>query len=382
MRVRVAHIFRAELEGFLATHSVPPVVGRAARAIVNCRTAVLGGHAEVCQRGHVRVWYNACRSRCCPRCSFYRVRRWLERQARTLLGCAHHHVIFTVPHDLNPLWLLNQARLGEVLFQAARGALFTLAADPRYLGGVPGALIALHTWGQQLSLHPHVHCLVTAGGVDDKGHWRHCRRQHFLPAEPLKRLFRAKFIDALLALTRTQALRLPDQWSSHDVERLAQRLRFKRWNVHVRERYHNPTAVLNYLGRYLHGGPIGESRLLAFDGSTVSFRYKDYRVGLTKVMSLPAREFIRRYLLHVPPKGFHMVRGYGIYRPTGMSQIHSVLLHQVPPVSAELRQALTAQPNPVTSDSSLQHCLRCDAPIVLYTRLQPRPHARPPTLAA
>ena len=216
MRVRVSQIFRAELEGFLSTHSVPPVVGRAARAIVNCRTAVLGGHAEACRSGHVRVWYNACRSRCCPRCAFYRVQRWLERQARTLLGCAHHHVIFTVPHELNPLWLLNQAALGELLFRAARGALFTLAADPRYLGGVPGAIMALHTWGQQLALHPHVHCLVTAGGVDSEGLWRPCRRRHFLPAEPLKRLFRAKFVDELLALLPAERLRLPDGWTEVD----------------------------------------------------------------------------------------------------------------------------------------------------------------------
>jgi hypothetical protein len=382
MRVRVSQIFRAELEGFLSTHSVPPVVGRAARAIVNCRTAVLGGHAEACRSGHVRVWYNACRSRCCPRCAFYRVQRWLERQARTLLGCAHHHVIFTVPHELNPLWLLNQAALGELLFRAARGALFTLAADPRYLGGVPGAIMALHTWGQQLALHPHVHCLVTAGGVDSEGLWRPCRRRHFLPAEPLKRLFRAKFVDELLALLPAERLRLPDGCTAHNVHQLCRRLRHKRWNVHVRERYHDPTAVLNYLGRYLHGGPIGESRLLAFDGSNVTFRYKDYRVGSAKVMSLPAREFIRRYLLHVPPKGFHMVRGYGLYRPTGLSQEQRVSLRQALPVSAQVHQALTAHPAPLALDTPGRSCARCGALIVLYTRLQPRPHASPPPLAA
>jgi hypothetical protein len=382
VRVRVADIFRVGLEKFLASQAVPAVVGRAARAIVNCRTAALGGHAEACRGGHVRVWYNACRSRACPRCAFYRVQRWLERQARMLLGCAHHHIIFTVPHELNVLWLLNQAVLGELLFFAAREALFALAADPRYLGALPGAIIALHTWGQQLALHPHVHCLVTAGGIDRAGGWRHARRRHFLPAEPLKRLFRGKFLDGLLELLGDGRLRLPDDWTPAQVHRLVGQLRHKRWNVHVRERYQDPTAVLNYLGRYLHGGPIGESRLLGFDGATVSFRYKDYRVGLTNVMSLPTHEFIRRYLLHVPPKGFHMVRGYGIYRPGGMAQASYARLREQLPVSPELHAGLTAHPVPPPPDAPGRACRQCGAPIVLYRRLDPRARAGPGLTAA
>jgi hypothetical protein len=382
VRLRVADIFKVGLEGFLSTQSVPAVVGRAARAIVNCRSAALGGHSEVCKAGHVRVWYNACRSRSCPRCAFYRVQRWLERQARILVGCAHHHVIFTVPHELNVLWLLNQAVLGELLFLAARGALFALAADPRYLGAQPGALIALHTWGQQLALHPHVHCLVTAGGLEAAGTWRHSRRRHFLPAEPLKRLFRGKFLDGLVEMAGAGRLRLPEGWTPAEVHKLAGPLRHKRWNVHVRERYQNPTAVLNYLGRYLHGGPIGESRLLTFDGSAVSFRYKDYRVGLSKVMSLPTHEFIRRYLLHVPPKGFHMVRGYGLYRPGGMAEPVRARLREKLPVSPELHAGLTAHPAPPAPDAPGRACHQCGAPIVFYHRLEPRAHAGPRLVAA
>jgi hypothetical protein len=382
MRVRLADIFKSGIEGFLSTHAAPAVVGKAARAILNCRTGALGGHAELCEAGHIRVWYNACRSRACPRCAFYRVQRWLERQARMLLGCAHHHVIFTVPHELNVLWLLNQAVLGELLFFAARGALFALAADPRYLGALPGAIMALHTWGQQLALHPHVHCLVTAGGIDAGGRWRHSLRRHFLPAEPLKRLFRGKFLDGLMPIVRTGQLRLPEGWTPTDVERLVRALQHKRWNVHVRERYQDPTAVLNYLGRYLHGGPIGESRLLGFDGSTVSFHYKDYRVGLSKVMSLPVGEFIRRYLLHVPPKGFHMVRGYGIYRSGGMAQPVRAGLQRDLPVSSDLHAALTAHPAPPAPDTPEHACSRCGARIVHYRRLEPWAHAGPRILAA
>ncbi len=358
------------------------MVGKACRAIVNCRTVALGGHAELCEGGHVRVWYNACRNRACPRCAYYRVARWLERQARILLGCAHHHIIFTIPHELNPLWLLNQALMGNLLFAAARGALFDLAADPRYLGAKPGALMALHTWGQQLPLHPHAHCLVTAGGVDESGSWRHSRRRHFLPAEPLKRLFRGMFLHGFRELACSGRLHLPSEWSPRDLDQLCRVLDYKRWNVHVRERYNDPTAVLNYLGRYLHGGPIGESRLLGFDGSSVTFRYKNHRTGRSDVTSLPTEEFIRRYLLHVAPEGFHMVRGFGIYRPGGHTARLRRQLRQKLPPAPELHAALTAHPAPPSPGAPGRVCAQCRAPIVWYRRLNPRARAGPVLLVA
>jgi hypothetical protein len=377
VRLHVADILRAGVEAHLASHRAPRAVLKAASAILACRTAVLGGHWGVCEAGHLSVWYNACRNRCCPRCAFYRVQRWLERQARLLLGCAHHHVVFTIPHELNPLWQLNQAALGDLLFASARDALFTLAADGRYLGALPGAIMALHTWGQQLSLHPHVHCLVTAGGADEKGEWRACRRRHFLPAEPLKQLFRSKWLDGLRQLVRRQKLRLPNGWTDAEVYRLGRQLQHKRWNVHVLERYGNPTAVLNYLGRYLHGGPIGEGRLVAFDTEKVSFRYKDYRVDKQDVMTLPTREFIRRYLQHVPPEHFHMIRGYGLYRRGSQNNHLRDRAAQAVPLSAEVRadlpsdQALSWRPQ-----SGKTRCAICGVPVRAVVEL--RPIAAPP----
>jgi hypothetical protein len=323
------------------------------------------------------VWYNACRNRCCPRCAFYRVQRWLERQARLLLGCAHHHVVFTIPHELNALWQLNRAVLGDLLFASARDALFTLAADGRYLGALPGAIMALHTWGQQLSLHPHVHCLVTAGGTDEKGEWRDCRRRHFLPAEPLKQLFRNTWLEGLRQLVRRQKLRLPDGWTDAEVYRLSRELQHKRWNVHVLERYGNPTAVLNYLGRYLHGGPIGEGRLVAFDGDKVSFRYKDYRVDKKSVMALPTHEFIRRYLQHVPPERFHMVRGYGLYRRGSQNNHLRDRAAQAVPLSSHVRADLPPeQPLSWRPQAGKTRCAHCGAPVRAVVQL--RPMAAPP----
>jgi len=307
---------------------------------------------------------------------------WLQRQARTLLGCAHHHIIFTIPHELNVLWRRNYRELGDLLFKSARDALFELAADPHYLGAKPGVIMALHTWGQQLLLHPHLHCLVSAGGLNGEGLWLAAWRLSLLPAEPLKRLFRGKFLYGLRGLLREGRLRLPEGWTDADVYRRCREAREKRWNVYVCERYENPTAVLNYLGRYLHGGPIGESRLMGFDGDSVRFRYKDYRDGARqKVLKLSREQFIRRYLQHVPPKGFHLVRGYGVYRRGGNTEELRHRVREAVPITPELDRALGPRelPIPEPSDDGMARCSVCGAPLSLIQR---RARASPLRLAA
>lgn len=334
--------------------------------ILACNTAVLGGHVVTCENGHtVSVSYNSCRHRFCPRCSFHRVQGWLERQVKTLLGCAHHHVIFTVPHELNVLWLCNYRALGDLLFRSARAALFELMLDPRYLGAQPGVVMSLHTWGQQLPLHPHVHCLVTAGGADADGNWLPSRRRALLPAEPLKRLFRAKFLYGLRGLAMKDRLRLPDGWTVEDVKALCRKVETKRWNVRLCDRYEDATAVLNYLGRYLHGGPMAESRILDFDGERVRFRYKNYRMKdpdgpQQSVMPLERDEFLRRYFQHVPPKGFHMVRAYGVYRPGGNAPALRRQLRAALPLAPELHDAITLRSLPrVAGDDFIVVCPAC-----------------------
>lgn len=338
--------------GYLARHAAPRVVLDACRAIAACRTAVLGGHVKRCEKGHVLgAWYNGCRNRSCPRCACGRVRKWLERQVQTLLGCAHHHIIFTIPHELNVLWLRNYAVMAEVLFATARESLFELSADARYLGGKPGAIMALHTWGQQLVLHPHVHCLVTAGGVDEEGRWVGSGRASMLPAEPLKRLFRGKFLYAVRGLARRNRLVLPDGWGCGDVYRLCAEGEHKRWNVYVCERYPNPVGVLSYLGRYLNGGPISEKRLLSLEAEVVSFEYKDYRdrdgrgQPKVKVLRLSASEFVTRFLRHVTPKSFHLVRGYGLYRSGGTTEELRQRVRAELPLTPEQHAQLTLHPD-------------------------------------
>jgi len=378
--VRLAEILGAVLPRYSGAAGVAPVVGKALRAIVNCRTAVLGGHVKRCkEHGHVvGVWYNACRNRMCPRCSFSRVQKWLQRQVNILVGSPHHHIIFTVPHELNVLWQLNYVVLGELLFATSQEALFELASNPKYLGAQPGAVMALHTWGQQLAMHPHVHCLASAGGVTESGEWVWARRHSFLPAEPLKRLFRAKYLYGLRGLLRRGELRLRDDQTARGVEALLAEAEHKRWNVHICDRYESPTAVLNYLGRYLHGGPIGEKRLESFDGETVAFWYKDYRDRTAdgpkkKLMHLSVDEFVRRFAQHVPPKGFHMVRAYGPYRRGGKAKALRERILEVAPVSLEVHESLSRPRFPRPEEPTA--CPSCGSAleVVPLTRGHPLP---------
>src|SRR6266568_302902 len=196
--VTLQDICCASYPAYERTHPLPAHVRRAARAIMQCRTAALGGHVQACPDGHVsRVWYNSCRHRSCPQCASLQTERWLTLQHARLLACDHYHVICTLPHDLNPLWLANVPVMTTLLFQAVRDTLGALLADPKDLGAQPGILAALHTWSQTLVLHPHVHCLVTGGGVTPDGHWKAVRHGFLLPARVVMAVFRGKRLDAI-----------------------------------------------------------------------------------------------------------------------------------------------------------------------------------------
>src|SRR6266702_2469524 len=208
---------------------------------MQCRTAALGGHVQACPDGHVsRVWYNSCRHRSCPQCAYLQTERWLALQQARLLACDHYHVIFTLPHDRNPLWLANVSAMTSLLFQAVRETLFDLLADPKYLGAQPGMIAALHTWSQTLVLHPHIHCLVTGGGLTPDGHWVAVRHGFLLPARVVMAVFRGKLLDALRTAWHAGDLQLPETLRPQAFLNLLNRLghpQKTRWNVWIMERY-------------------------------------------------------------------------------------------------------------------------------------------------
>jgi hypothetical protein len=293
------------------------------RAVELCRTAELGGHIEQCADcAHIRIAYNSCRNRHCPKCQWTAAQAWLEAREAELLPVPYFHLVFTLPAALGALAYQNKARLYGLLLKAAAETLTTIAADPKHLGAKIGVTTVLHTWGQTLDHHPHVHCIVPAGGISlDGSRWVACRPGFFLPVRVLSRLFRRLFLDGLAeahgrgeieAFGNLAELKQPSAFKAY---LMAQRRR--EWVVYAKAPFAGPKQVLSYLARYTHRVAISNRRLVALDDDgQVSFRWKDYRAsGRTKpkVMRLPAGEFMRRFLLHVLPDGFHRIRHYGLF---------------------------------------------------------------------
>jgi hypothetical protein len=290
-------------------------------AIEQCRTAALGGHALRCDAcEHEEISYNSCRNRHCPKCQAKAAQRWLEARQADLLPVEYYHVVFTLPAQIGVIAYTNKAVIYQLLFDVAAETLMTIAADPKHLGAQIGASLVLHTWGSALTHHPHVHGIVPGGGLSPDGtRWVACRRGFFLPVRVLSRLFRRRFIEELEKLHHASQLRFfGDEANLLDPGSFARwlaPLRACEWVVYAKRPFAGPEAVLAYLSRYTHRVAISNRRLVAMNEHGVSFRWKDYRAkGRTrhKTMTLATEEFMRRFLLHVLPRGFHRIRHYGL----------------------------------------------------------------------
>ena len=331
----MADIFRRHGPDYRARHRLPLQQLRLMGAIESCRTAALGGHVERCSHcPHQRISYNSCRNRHCPKCQNLERNRWLERRQAELLPAPYFHVVFTIPEQLNALALRNKAVVYGILFQASAQTLLTIAADPRHLGARIGFFSILHTWGQNLLLHPHVHCVVTGGGLSPDGErWIGCRPGFFLSVRVLSRLFRRLFLKALQRAFDKGQLQQADQLPS-----LLDVLRKREWVVYAKPPFGGPAQVLDYLGRYTHRVAISNNRLLGMDGEQVKFRYKNYRTqhkDRHRTMTLAAGEFIRRFLLHTIPPGFQRIRHYGLLasrqKQANLARCRQLLTGTLPP---------------------------------------------------
>jgi hypothetical protein len=320
----------------------------------------LGGHLDACPGcGHQAISYNSCRNRHCPKCQTQARQRWLSAREQEVLPTAYFHVVFSIPHELNVLALENPRCFYDLLFAAASATLLEVAANPQRLGAEIGVIAILHTWGQNLLLHPHIHCVVPAGGLaPDHGRWISARSNFFLPIPVLRKVFRGKFIAGLKRLRRrgklcrsgaAALLAEPRQFA-----KLLRRLHLRRWVVYAKAPFGGPMQVLRYLGRYTHRVAISNHRLTAFDGERVSFQWKDYAHGSAqKVMTLTATEFLRRFFLHVLPKGFVRIRHFGFL--ANRFRTHSlVLCRQLLDVSPPVLTAGREQP-------AVWHCPQCGA---------------------
>lgn len=374
----VAEVIKQHGEAFLERHGsgLSAVQRRALRDLAVCRTAVLGGHVEHClDCGHQRLAYNSCRNRHCPKCQALARARWLDRQAEHLLPVEYHHVVFTLPSELGELALANPSLVYDLLMRSAAATLRDVAANAKRLGAVVGVLMVLHTWGQNLHHHPHVHCVVTGGGLscnersdlDASPKWRSCRPGFFLPVRVLSRVFRGKFLAGLRSLADAGTLPHPGAaWFAT--------LSAKDWVVYAKRPFGGPAQVLKYLARYTHRVAISNSRLVALHDGRVTFRYKDYAHGHGhKTMTLTADEFLRRFVQHVLPAGFVKVRHYGLlanrHREERLKLCRRLLL--VVDVTAALPDAKADADTAAIEPAQRRCCRHCGGTRLLYRELLP-----------
>lgn len=371
--LEVADILRAQGDHFLDRYrsSFDFQQHKAFRAIQRCRTAALGGHVDVCsQCGRQEISYNSCRNRSCPKCQSQARQRWLAARERELLPTDYFHVVFTVPHELNVLALDNPRLFYDLLFTASAQTLLEVAADPHHLGAEIGVISILHTWGQNLLLHPHIHCAIPAGGLSlDHRRWIRSREQFFLPVKVLSRVFRGKFLAGLKCLYRSKKLHCAGPSATladpQQFARLLRRLHRQDWVVYAKPAFGGPTQVLRYLGRYTHRVAISNHRLLAFDGEHVTFRWKDYaRGGKQGQMKLRTCEFLRRFFLHVLPKAFVRIRHFGFlanrFRAARVSLCRQLL--------APLSGTAATETTPTTCENAVWHCPTCGAAMIILQR--------------
>jgi hypothetical protein len=319
--VEVADIFRQYGPDYRRSHRVPRTHRRAMSAIEACRTSLLGGHKERCDNNdcsYIKISYNSCRNRHCPKCQFLRKEKWIEARCEDLLPIWYFHVVFTIPAELNPLVFSNQKVAYNLLFRSVSETLLTLSNDPKHLGARTGFIGILHTWGQNLMDHPHIHCIVTGGGLSSEGsRWVSCRKNFFIHVKVLSSLFRGKFLDYLKDTFASGDLIFPGSIGylkdPNVFERFIRQFKQKKWFVYCKPPFNGVEGVLQYLSRYTHRIAISNHRILKLEDGKVSFLWRDYSDDdKEKIMTLNAHEFIRRFLLHVLPDRFVKIRHYGL----------------------------------------------------------------------
>ena len=372
-KLEVADIFRRHGPAYVQARAdhLGRVERRVMSAIELCRSAALGGHVEGCRTcGTMHVAYNSCRNRHCPKCQGAVARDWLEARADDLLPVPYFHVVFTLPAEIATIAFQNKKAVYDILFRATAETLRIIAADPKHLGAEIGHIAVLHSWGQTLSYHPHLHCIVPGGGPSlDGTRWIACRPNFFLPVRVLSRLFRRLFVSALQTAFEAEQLQffgdLADLTDPRVFARYLSAAGRREWVVYAKPPFGGPEQVLTYLSRYTHRVAIANSRLVSMQDAKVTFRWRDYRHGRRpRQMTLEAGEFIRRFLLHTLPDGFHRIRHYGFLangqRAARLASCRALLVAQVPQAVLRTKPGARVAPTP-------RPCPCCGRPMVTIT---------------
>ncbi len=361
--VELAEIVKSHGDEYLRSHGDRMLAShkRALHAIAHCRTEMMGGHVTECgECGYRRYSYHSCKNRSCPKCHGDDTRRWIEQREAQLLPVRYFHLVFTLPHNLREIVRSHQKPLYDILMQASAETLMTIGLDPKHVGGKLGILAVLHTWTRALEHHPHVHMLVPAGGLDSVGTWRPARKKFLVPVRALSRGFRGRFMK--LARQALPEITFPEEvWD-------------KEWVVFCKPTLNREKKVLRYLGRYVHRIAITNNRILALKNGNVTFRYQESDSGTWRTMTLPAGEFLRRFLQHVLPRGFHKVRHYGLLSPR-----NRVTLKRLQLLLAERRRQKEEKTTDVPPPPKPQRrCPCCHEGIMVIVGIVPRQSRSPP----
>jgi len=366
--IEVADVFRCYGTKYLQKFSerMPASHRRAFKDILRCRTPIMGGHVFECNHcSRLRYSYHSCRNRSCPKCHKSDNQAWLQGREKELLPVPYYHVIFTLTHELSGFMRLYQQDLYGLLIKTAADSIIKMAADPHYVGGLVGVMAVLHTWCSNLSYHPHVHCLVTGGGLSPDGQtWMPARDNYLVPVSALSRLFRGIFLDRIRR--QFEDIHLPESIWQRD------------WVVHCKPAVQGTHTVLNYLARYIHRVAITNSRILSADNGKVTFRYKDSSGAQTKTMTVSAEEFIRRFLQHALPAGVHKVRYYGLWSPSNRKKLlekQQTLPQSGKDQQEQLEEDIDAEVSPLSEPRPCPHCQK--GTLVWIGRL-PRQGRAPP----
>lgn len=322
-KLTLQSLLSQHLDEIFSRQKFPLFQKKALHRLSVCRTQALGGHSQYCEDGHLNgVWYNSCKHRSCPQCQGMAKEEWLINTQRVLLDCPHHHIIFTIPEELNVYWRFNRALMTDLLFQSVTETLKTFAKDSRYLGATPGMLQVLHTWGRSLSLHPHIHCLISHGGLDSDGNWVSPSKDSLFPQKPVMQVFRGKFRANLKKALEDGSLDLPPDRAKHQVLTLLNKLGRKDWVVYFCDRYDHASGVAKYLATYVKGGSFKNAQLSLTDGGEVCFRYQSHQTKRRETLTLAAEEFVQRMVQHVQPPRKPGVRYAGLYTSASRKRLN------------------------------------------------------------
>ena len=358
----VQKIIKAQAKKLHAQNKFSLMQHSALSSLSACRTATLGGHAQRCPKGHLNgVWYNSCKHRACPQCQGMASEQWLQNTQVLLLNCTHHHMIFTLPSELHPFWRYNREALTDILFKATSDTLKQFSDDARYLAAKPGILSALHTWGRSLNLHPHIHALISHGGLNKDGVWVKPKKKHLFPQKPLMQVFRGKLLSYLRKAMQGDKWVYPPDQNQQACKSILSSVRKKAWVVHCCKPYKHANGVAKYLSKYVKRSPFKNAQIKAADNHHVRFVYQSHQTGKQESMRLSTIDFIKRLLQHIPLKGKPTVRYTGLYSGSSRKRLNQAKL--------TLGQSETVKPDPIRWPSFLSEkdyrpvCEICGLPI-------------------